>query len=410
MMRFVAMLACTLCALPVLAADGKDALPSWWPQPDGYTVEDPRYVAYDYYRALSLPHGKLPRDEGGYTPLTGKVWKFHIGLLAKPKDEKAECLRTFASILPRLEALGFHKVGDPCCGATVLQKGPEESGTFVQNGACSVSIVEIAPNPFKLALKSPGDKPERFGVKDDIPYVAPMEGSRRTDGRNDVKNNLGIHPACNQKVPAEAFGTQYSEREYAAPAGVTAYAVQETYKAAFHAAGWDDVCQLVGVGGIDAHYTRNGRDVWSQVRTNGFGHDHRTYQIRVSDAGSGLRADLAKGCKAALYGVNFDFDKATLRADSEPALNQVLALMKDEPTLALEIGGHTDNVGKPDYNMKLSDARAASVVRWLVAHGIAKDRLTSHGYGDTQPLVKNDNDENRAKNRRVELKRKGCKG
>jgi outer membrane protein OmpA-like peptidoglycan-associated protein len=83
--------------------------------------------------------------------------------------------------------------------------------------------------------------------------------------------------------------------------------------------------------------------------------------------------------------------------------------MKDEPKLAIEIGGHTDNVGKPDYNMKLSDERAAAVVRWLVQHGIAASRLTSHGYGDTEPLAKNDSDANRAKNRRVELKRKGCK-
>jgi outer membrane protein OmpA-like peptidoglycan-associated protein len=83
--------------------------------------------------------------------------------------------------------------------------------------------------------------------------------------------------------------------------------------------------------------------------------------------------------------------------------------MKDEPKLAVEIGGHTDNVGKPEYNAKLSDARAASVVQWLVQHGIAASRLSSHGYGDTQPLVPNDSDEDRAKNRRVELKRKGCK-
>jgi outer membrane protein OmpA-like peptidoglycan-associated protein len=77
--------------------------------------------------------------------------------------------------------------------------------------------------------------------------------------------------------------------------------------------------------------------------------------------------------------VNFDFDKATLRPDADPALNQVLALMKDEPKLALEIGGHTDDVGKPDYNLKLSDERAAAVLKWIEAHGIAASRLSSHG-------------------------------
>jgi len=84
-------------------------------------------------------------------------------------------------------------------------------------------------------------------------------------------------------------------------------------------------------------------------------------------------------------------------------------VMKEDPKLVLEIGGHTDDVGKADYNMKLSGERAAAVVQWLVAHGVAASRLSSHGYGDTQPLVKNTSDENRAKNRRVELERKGCK-
>jgi len=406
-------LAATLAALfvwPALAADAKPSLPSWFPAAEGYAAQDLRYREYDLYRGLTLDkRNKLPKDEGGYTPIAGRVWNFHIAPPAHPSDAKAACLSSFASILPKLEALGFHKAGDPCCGGTVLQKGPDESATYIQNGSCSVSIVETASNPFRVAFGKPGEKPESFGMKEDIPYVSPIPGSRPTAGRNDVRGTIRIHPACDMKAPMDAFGTQYAEREYMAPAGVSAYAVQESYKAAFRDAGWDHVCQLAGVGEVDAHYTRNGRDIWAEVRTPGFGYENRHYLVRVADAGSGLRADLKKSCKAALYGVNFDFDKASLRADPEPALNQVLALMKDEPALAVEIGGHTDNVGKPDYNMKLSEGRAASVVQWLVSRGVATTRLSSHGYGDTQPLVANNTDENRARNRRVELKRKGCK-
>ena len=115
-----------------------------------------------------------------------------------------------------------------------------------------------------------------------------------------------------------------------------------------------------------------------------------------------------KACTIEVYGVNFDFDKSTLRPDSEPVLKQVLALFTTIPGFAAEVGGHTDNVGTSAYNLRLSDARAAAVKTWLVKHGLAANRVTSRGYGDTQPLVPNTTDENRFKNRRVELKRTNC--
>ena len=116
-----------------------------------------------------------------------------------------------------------------------------------------------------------------------------------------------------------------------------------------------------------------------------------------------------KTCKLEIYGVNFDFNKATLRAESEPVLTQVLALFTADPTYAGEIGGHTDNIGSERYNLKLSAQRATTVKAWLVAHGVAATRLTTQGYGDTRPLVPNATDDNRFKNRRVELKKNNCK-
>ncbi len=113
-------------------------------------------------------------------------------------------------------------------------------------------------------------------------------------------------------------------------------------------------------------------------------------------------------CTIEVYGVNFDFDKAVLRPDSEPVLKQVLALFSGNPGYSAEVSGHTDNVGTPAYNLKLSEARAAAVKAWLVAHGIAASRITTRGYGDTVPLVPNTSDANRFKNRRVELHRSNC--
>jgi len=116
-----------------------------------------------------------------------------------------------------------------------------------------------------------------------------------------------------------------------------------------------------------------------------------------------------KACTIEVYGVNFDFDKAVLRPDSEPVLRAILKLFTSEPSFSAEVGGHTDNIGKSDYNIKLSEARAAAVKAWLVAHGAAADHVTSHGYGDTRPLVPNDSDADRFKNRRVELRRANCR-
>ncbi len=115
-----------------------------------------------------------------------------------------------------------------------------------------------------------------------------------------------------------------------------------------------------------------------------------------------LKSQLDQTGRAVLY-INFDFNKSTLRPDSKPIIAQVVKLMMDDPSLTLVVNGHTDNVGQHDYNVKLSQSRAAAVVSALVAAQIAPDRLSSGGFGPDQPIDDNDTDKGRAKNRRVEL-------
>ena len=113
---------------------------------------------------------------------------------------------------------------------------------------------------------------------------------------------------------------------------------------------------------------------------------------------------LADSGKVALYGINFDTDKDTLRPDSQPTLKEIGKLLTDNPNLKIHVVGHTDDQGKPDYNLDLSRRRAAAVTRELTSkYGIAANRLDSFGCGPYAPAASNDSEEGRAKNRRVEL-------
>jgi OOP family OmpA-OmpF porin len=101
--------------------------------------------------------------------------------------------------------------------------------------------------------------------------------------------------------------------------------------------------------------------------------------------------------------IYFDFNKASLKEESLPILDEVVGLLKAKPDMKMEIQGHTDSKGTAAYNLKLSDRRAASVKDYLVKNGIASNRLTIKGYGLTKPVATNATEEGRAKNRRVEF-------
>ncbi len=100
----------------------------------------------------------------------------------------------------------------------------------------------------------------------------------------------------------------------------------------------------------------------------------------------------------------FDFDKASIRPESDSLLTEVAKVMNEHPEVKhVRVEGHTDSIGSSAYNKKLSGQRAQSVVNWLVAQGVARERLTSVGMGKESPMVPNDSDANRALNRRVEF-------
>ena len=126
-------------------------------------------------------------------------------------------------------------------------------------------------------------------------------------------------------------------------------------------------------------------------------------QQEIAVDADALAQEIKKSGHVAVYGIQFDTAKATIKPESESTLGEIVKLLQADPSLKLRIEGHTDNVGQAAANQALSEKRAASVVAWLTQHGIAGTRLTAKGLGASKPIADNATDEGRAKNRRVEL-------
>lgn len=156
---------------------------------------------------------------------------------------------------------------------------------------------------------------------------------------------------------------------------------------------------------------KDGKEIWAKLQFN-FGANYlyltivekqTMVQQVVADA-----KFMAEGINTtghvAIYGIYFDFNKADVKPESEPALKEITKLLQQDAKLKLYVVGHTDNVGGLDYNMKLSQQRAEAVVKELVSkYKITPDRLKAGGVGPLAPVTSNDTEDGKAKNRRVEL-------
>jgi len=123
--------------------------------------------------------------------------------------------------------------------------------------------------------------------------------------------------------------------------------------------------------------------------------------ITTSEPKTMKNAQLVKGEKIKLENIQFEQGKSELSPSSFAELNKLFAILLNNKTLVIEVGGHTNNIGIK--NQEISEARAKSVVDYLIRKGIDASRLSYIGYGDTQPIASNDTEEGRAMNRRVEF-------
>ena len=156
-------------------------------------------------------------------------------------------------------------------------------------------------------------------------------------------------------------------------------------------------------------FTKGNKEVWVLIETGNSSYTQTVVEREVMkqdvtvDAAA-MATSIADSGSVAVYGINFDTASSVIKPESEPAIDEIAKLLTGNPTLKVYIVGHTDMVGDAASNVKLSQARAQSVITALVSkHGIAAARLLAFGNGPYAPVASNKTDDGRAKNRRVEL-------
>ena len=183
------------------------------------------------------------------------------------------------------------------------------------------------------------------------------------------------------------------------------------YVNAFTKAGWKMVWQDKNYSGeLTAVYTKDGKETWVSITIESDGGRYYVWTVERQAmkqyvSASEMLDALNKDGFIALH-INFDTGKSTIKEDSREAVGEMVNLMKNNPSLKVEIGGHTDNVGDEKANLKLSQDRANAVMKAMTDGGVEAARMTAVGYGQSKPVADNRTEDGRAQNRRVELVKK----
>jgi OmpA-OmpF porin, OOP family len=254
---------------------------------------------------------------------------------------------------------------------------------------------------------------DREGTKD-YPGITRMPGyyiDEYTDTQFDSVN-MPVKQGTQEKqvaVEGHVYKIHYYIKE--GTPGTSMLQVVRNYQNAVRTTGGKVVDDQVGGNwrSTTMQISRNNMDVWIYLYARDDNHEltvveKQAMQQDVTVDADALARDLNETGKVAIYGIYFDSGKSELKPESQPAIEAIATLLKQTPKLKVFIVGHTDMVGDPAMNVKLSQARAQAVVSALVTkQGIASTRLVAFGNGPYAPVASNKTDEGRAKNRRVEL-------
>jgi outer membrane protein OmpA-like peptidoglycan-associated protein len=380
------------------------------PRPLPAALAFPRAITVDEAAGtwLEFTEASVTVDASDHTRIvSGQLWTSKLAYAGLP--ETADNFAVLDGVVGAMRSMGFtllkrYESLPPTAALHLSQDGHEYWAEVAVAFADDVRLRVLmpSPNPVRVKLAPPAAPGEPMpSDAQDFPFLSSMPGSEGPQtsalGSPFVLAVPG-HVEETQVVASDAI-----VKSYIRPSLSNAQLLA-VYHPALVEAGWTITHEVTEASNIDAsieaHFARNGRDLWLEIRRVG----DSNYQVRAADAGSrDFGSTLVKECHVALDGVRFDFSKATLQADSDAVLHQALLAVRQNPTLALEVQGHTDSVGSDEANQRLSEARARAVMEWLVAKGASAQQLTAKGYGESQPVDDNATPEGRARNRRVEL-------
>ena len=205
---------------------------------------------------------------------------------------------------------------------------------MVGNDDMRLDLVEVGPCPISLTLPKPAAKPETISPESgDFPFLPPIPGSKPNGSHHEDAPMIVNVQLDKDHSEDQVAGTGSIVKHYNAPPFQSPVLFETVYSSALTKAGWKVIRETHSAdAAVTAHYAVGDRNLWAYL--HGGGED---YSIEVADEGD-LAAQLDRECHVALYGIQFDFDKSTIRADSEPVLQKVLGILNARPDLKLEIG------------------------------------------------------------------------
>lgn len=390
---WTALAATITCGTAAQAANGD--CPPFGRMPNYVAQEKPQLRNYD---AAEFRVARS-KDEEDSVVVAGRTCRQVYNI--KDGAQMASDLEIQKNYLSQVQKLGGQKLysDDRYLHARFTQGG-KETWLHIYSQENEIQVTVIDKQPFKPTLLPPSGGDHRLFGR--MPNYA-----GETQKRNFDKFTFRVQDGEEVKdveVQGARHSVVYNIKDDATMA--SDLDVQENYRHVVETLGGQVLYRDERY--ISARLEHNGQTIWLNIysQENEIQLDvieEKPFQASIkAPEASAMKTALDKDGRVSLY-VNFDFNKATLKPDAGLVVAQVVKLLKDNPDLKLEIGGHTDNIGGRDYNVKLSEQRAATIVAALVAQGVAADRLRAAGYGPDKPVADNNKEEGRAQNRRVEL-------